>query len=362
MKLKLIKPKKIIYQLLLGLLLVAGSLAINTTGGQVDAAMSWPQLETKINTPMRNYCAPVKGTNYDKCTGTFTAGAAAVYNASSEKEVNNQLRTICTPPIQNWVLNGSASDCGAFAKGVEPAQDILGKDFYDGGGTGGTGGGGQQGGGGGTGGGGGQQGGSGGSVPPISDCNDAKNEQDKTDCKKEYRECNKPSSSAAEKASCKREAVNKYTSKQAVDGGAAVGGGGGGESASALSIGKEGTNQCGNLPDEADNFKTKINFGCLGKQGPSGLGPIQDLVFALIRFLSAGVGVILTISIVAAGIQYTTAEGNADASQKAKKRIQNSVIGLVIFIFAWSAMQFLIPGGVFSDSTIPIQLLVRSIL
>lgn len=114
-----------------------------------------------------------------------------------------------------------------------------------------------------------------------------------------------------------------------------------------ISLGTQGSNQCGNLPDEEDNWKTKINFGCLGEDGPSGLGPIQDLIFALIRFLTIGVGIIITMSIIAAGIQYTTAEGNAEASQKAKKRIQNAVIGLAIFIFTWSALQFLIPGGLF---------------
>lgn len=122
---------------------------------------------------------------------------------------------------------------------------------------------------------------------------------------------------------------------------------GGNQGNNGISLGKQGSHQCGNLPDPDDNWKTKINFGCLGRNAPNGMGPIQDLLFALIRFLSIGVGVIITLSIVAAGIQYATAEGNAEATQKSKKRIQNAVIGLAIYIFAFSAMQFLIPGGLF---------------
>lgn len=129
-----------------------------------------------------------------------------------------------------------------------------------------------------------------------------------------------------------------------VDDNRAVGGQGNNQG---INLGSEGGHQCGNLPNNDDNWKTKINFGCLGRSGPSGLGPIQDLLFALIRFLSIGVGVIIAASIIAAGIQYTTAEGNAEATQKAKRRIQNATIGLVIFIFAWSALQYLIPGGLF---------------
>ncbi|HYF96563.1 MAG TPA: hypothetical protein VD947_00830 [Patescibacteria group bacterium] len=166
------------------------------------------------------------------------------------------------------------------------------------------------------------------SVPARSECNDAAKP---AECKKEYDKCEEGSKPAAQVRECKRKVINDHKT----------------EESNKLSVGSEGTHQCGNLPNDDDNFKTKINFGCLGEDGPAGLGPIQDLIFALIRFLTIGVGIIITLSIIAAGIQYTTAEGNAESTQKAKKRIQNAIIGLIIFIFAWSAMQFLIPGGLF---------------
>lgn len=109
----------------------------------------------------------------------------------------------------------------------------------------------------------------------------------------------------------------------------------------------KGQYQCGNLKDADSNFKTKFNFGCVGEKGPANLNPILDLVFAFVRFLSVGVGIVIILALIMSGIQYSGSEGNPEASAKAKKRAQNALIGLVIYMFAWSILQFIIPGGVF---------------
>lgn len=113
---------------------------------------------------------------------------------------------------------------------------------------------------------------------------------------------------------------------------------------------------CGNIrtdnngksgPLSDDNYSTKFNFGCVGEKGPPGLNPIEDLAFAFLRFLSIGVGVAVVLAVVSSGIQYTMSEGNAEVTGKAKKRIRSSIIGLLIYIFAFSIFQFLVPGGIF---------------
>lgn len=175
------------------------------------------------------------------------------------------------------------------------------------------------------------------STPPISECNKADNKTDVQKCKKEYRKCDKPPYSLQKIKDCKQAAIDKYTKKN----------NGSGSTHNVAPPTGTKPYQCGNLPNQDANVKTNINFGCLGDKGPSGLGPIQDLVFALIRFLSVGVGVVITISLIAAGIQYSMAEGNPESSQKAKQRVQNTVIGLAIYIFAFSILQYLIPGGLF---------------
>jgi hypothetical protein len=115
---------------------------------------------------------------------------------------------------------------------------------------------------------------------------------------------------------------------------------------------------------------TSIDIGCQGDacvitSGPNAGGynefgasgsfsckdyhnPISDAVFAIIRFLSAGAGIVIIASMVVAGIQYTMAHDDPQAVARAKDRIKNNVIALLIFIFAYAILNFLIPGGFFS--------------
>lgn len=110
---------------------------------------------------------------------------------------------------------------------------------------------------------------------------------------------------------------------------------------------------CGNMKDNSKNLETNFNFGCLGPEAPDGTGPIQDLAYAIIRFMSVGVGIALVASIVYAGIQYSAAEGNPEATQASKNRIRDAFIGLLVYIFAFTILQYLVPGGVFAGVIVP---------
>lgn len=100
--------------------------------------------------------------------------------------------------------------------------------------------------------------------------------------------------------------------------------------------------------DGKDAVSLRFDLGCQGPyyKGPG--GAIGDLLFSIIRFLSYGVGIVVVIAIIVSGIQYTTSEGNAEATQQAKNRIQTSIISLVIYVFIFSIAQFLVPGGLFN--------------
>lgn len=193
--------------------------------------------------------------------------------------------------------------------------------------------------------------------PPIERC-----EQDdvrKTQkCKRKYRECNEL---AGRKriADCKRERINRFGPGGGGSGSGGSSGRSGGSTTDPPAIGEAGKYICGTYKNEKRNVHTKFDFGCLGsdfdklgegaQQSSSirGISPILDLVFAFVRFLSIGVGIVIAISIIMSGIQYTMSEGNAEVTQKAKSRIRSAVLGLVIYIFAFSMLQFLVPGGVF---------------
>jgi len=122
------------------------------------------------------------------------------------------------------------------------------------------------------------------------------------------------------------------------------------------------TASLGNIPDAANG--TPVNFGLqAGKSShPCGAGkeavtisidigcvgkgnPILDALFAAIRFLSLGVGMVVVGSIIVAGIQYTVSRGDPQATAKSVERITNSLIALVLFIFTYALLNWLVPAG-----------------
>lgn len=62
--------------------------------------------------------------------------------------------------------------------------------------------------------------------------------------------------------------------------------------------------------------------------------------------LSAIAGVVIASSIVAAGIQYSSAGSNPQKVAAARQRMINSVLALLIFAFGYAVVQWLVPGGV----------------
>ena len=72
-----------------------------------------------------------------------------------------------------------------------------------------------------------------------------------------------------------------------------------------------------------------------------------DATFALLRFITVGVGIAAVASIIVAGIQYTTSQGNPQKAAAALKRVTSAVLGLVIYFFIFAIIQWLVPGGLF---------------
>lgn len=101
-------------------------------------------------------------------------------------------------------------------------------------------------------------------------------------------------------------------------------------------LGNFAANVCGK-----NGMKTTIDIGCKGKGNP-----IVDLLFAIIRFLVVGATVVITGSLVVAGIQYTSSGGSPEAISKAKKRITSSITALFILIFGYAILNYLIPVAI----------------
>ena len=65
-----------------------------------------------------------------------------------------------------------------------------------------------------------------------------------------------------------------------------------------------------------------------------------------INILSGLVGIVVTISLVFWGIQYTTARDNPQQAATARLRITQTVLSLLAYLFIFAFLQWLVPGGV----------------
>lgn len=106
----------------------------------------------------------------------------------------------------------------------------------------------------------------------------------------------------------------------------------------------KGTNECG-------ESKTVFDFGCC-TQAEADDGecefvenPILAVLFAVITFVTYGIGIIITLAIVISGIQYATAQGDPGTVKKARTRIFNAVVALLLYLFSFAILNYLVPGG-----------------
>lgn len=106
----------------------------------------------------------------------------------------------------------------------------------------------------------------------------------------------------------------------------------------------------------------EAEFGPTGTLDPSDLNtdeldindnPITARLIQIINFLSVGVGIVITISVAYAGIQYIMSRGDPNMTQKAIARLFQAGVALVLYIFGWAILNWLIPGGVLNDSGDP---------
>lgn len=72
---------------------------------------------------------------------------------------------------------------------------------------------------------------------------------------------------------------------------------------------------------------------------------IMSLIKLVIKILTAGVTVAGTIGVIICGITMLTARDNAAQVEKAKKRIFEIVIGLVLWVLAAVLVGFILPGA-----------------
>lgn len=88
--------------------------------------------------------------------------------------------------------------------------------------------------------------------------------------------------------------------------------------------------------------KTAI-LDCGGKSGEEA---IAEILRQFIFILSVGVGIVAVGGIVFGAVLYASARDNASQTQQAVGIIRNTVIGIILYVFMVSLVNWLVPGGV----------------
>lgn len=89
--------------------------------------------------------------------------------------------------------------------------------------------------------------------------------------------------------------------------------------------------------------------GGTGGVATSGQSAIDKYLATLVNILVAAAGLATVGSMIFAGIQYMTARDNAGQVSSAKNRMVVSVVCILLLGFGYTLLQWLIPGGVFSN-------------
>jgi hypothetical protein len=95
---------------------------------------------------------------------------------------------------------------------------------------------------------------------------------------------------------------------------------------------------CGDISYKA---YTSIDLGCEHHGNP-----IMALVFAIVKFLSDGVGLVVIASLIIGGIQFTTSRGDPQSTAIAIKRLRSNIGALMLFLFAYVILNYIVPGAI----------------
>ena len=97
----------------------------------------------------------------------------------------------------------------------------------------------------------------------------------------------------------------------------------------------------------AASSSSQSSSGSCDKGDSSNCDLIKLYINPAINMLTVAFAIIVVISLIIGGINYTTSEGDPQKVSRAKNRIFNTIFALIAYIFLYSFLQFLIPGGAF---------------
>ena len=104
---------------------------------------------------------------------------------------------------------------------------------------------------------------------------------------------------------------------------------------------------CAANPGKIPGCSADPNAVCVGDK----CDLVRKYVNPAINMLSIAFGLVAVISIIMGAIQYSASGGDPQKVTEAKKRIVMTLMAIVAYIFLFTFMQFLVPGGLFNHVT-----------
>lgn len=105
---------------------------------------------------------------------------------------------------------------------------------------------------------------------------------------------------------------------------------------------------CVTIPPSTGGGSAPVDLESDLEFGESG-SKIFEYLQTGVNLLTALAGLAITGSVIFAGIQYSAAGGNPQATSKAKTRIINAFVALLALVFLFAFFQWLVPGGIFGS-------------
>jgi len=96
---------------------------------------------------------------------------------------------------------------------------------------------------------------------------------------------------------------------------------------------------------QSTNNQQTLSGASQCKENGNNCNIFSDYLNPIINVLSGVIVLVAIASIIVAGIMYSSSGGDAQKAAKAKSRIINTLLALLAYIFLYSFLQFLIPGG-----------------
>ena len=89
--------------------------------------------------------------------------------------------------------------------------------------------------------------------------------------------------------------------------------------------------------------KREVNGEWVQIEGEEGAG-IRCIIELVIDVMTVGVGILGVIGITVVGIQYLTSGGNDEKAKKAKRRLLEVVVGIILYVIAYAVLKWLLPS------------------